>query len=193
MKVLTLTSWDPSQSLRSGWVNIIDKKNELISGGCDWLPGSQLSWKGMHFFFFWLFLFFLGPQPQHMEVPRPGSNWSCSCGPTPQPQQHGIPAASVIYIAHGNARSFTHWSRPGIEPASSWILVGFINHWAMTRTPKEGNAFWGRGSLLWLLEFQAQIILSISHYFRLPLAHPQGEDICPVNRCPEVQACAILI
>ena len=25
--------------------------------------------------------------------------------------------------AHGNARSLTHWVRPGIEPASSWILV----------------------------------------------------------------------
>ena len=28
--------------------------------------------------------------------------------------------------AHSNARSLTHWARPGIEPASSWILVGFI-------------------------------------------------------------------
>ena len=29
--------------------------------------------------------------------------------------------------AHGNARSLTYWERPGIEPASSWILVRFIN------------------------------------------------------------------
>ena len=29
--------------------------------------------------------------------------------------------------AHGNARSLTHWARPGIEPASSWILVQFIS------------------------------------------------------------------
>ena len=28
--------------------------------------------------------------------------------------------------AHSNARSQTHWARPGIEPMSSWILVGFI-------------------------------------------------------------------
>ena len=28
--------------------------------------------------------------------------------------------------AHGNARSLTHWVRPGIKPASSWILVGFV-------------------------------------------------------------------
>ena len=30
--------------------------------------------------------------------------------------------------------SLTHWPRPGIEPASSWILVRFVNHWAMTGT-----------------------------------------------------------
>ena len=28
--------------------------------------------------------------------------------------------------AHGNIRSLTHWARPGIEFASSWILVGLI-------------------------------------------------------------------
>ena len=28
--------------------------------------------------------------------------------------------------AHGNAASLTHWARPGIKPASSWILVGFL-------------------------------------------------------------------
>ena len=30
--------------------------------------------------------------------------------------------------AHGNARSLTHWTKPGIKPVSSWILVGFIKH-----------------------------------------------------------------
>ena len=28
--------------------------------------------------------------------------------------------------AHDNTRSLTHWESPGIEPASSWLLVGFI-------------------------------------------------------------------
>ena len=45
----------------------------------------------------------------------------------PQPQQHGIQAVSETYTeAHGNTGSLTHWVRSGIEPASSWILVGFI-------------------------------------------------------------------
>ena len=29
--------------------------------------------------------------------------------------------------AHGNARSPTHWVRPGIEPTSSWVLIRFIS------------------------------------------------------------------
>ena len=36
---------------------------------------------------------------------------------------------------HSNAGSLTHWARPGMEPASSWILVGFINHCATAGTP----------------------------------------------------------
>ena len=38
-----------------------------------------------------------------------------------------IQAASATYTtAYGNAGSLTHWAGPGFEPASSWILVGFI-------------------------------------------------------------------
>ena len=31
--------------------------------------------------------------------------------------------------------SLTQWVKPGIEPVSSWILVGFIKHWTMMGTP----------------------------------------------------------
>ena len=56
------------------------------------------------------------------EVPR-----TCSCGPTPQPQQCQIQATSATYTtAHSNTESLTHWAKPGIEPTSSWILVGFV-------------------------------------------------------------------
>ena len=30
----------------------------------------------------------------------------------------------ICDLQHSNARSLTHWMRPGIKPASSWILVG---------------------------------------------------------------------
>ena len=43
-------------------------------------------------------------------------------------QQGKIRAASVTYTAaHTNADSLTHWVRPGIEPATSWLLVGFVS------------------------------------------------------------------
>ena len=44
------------------------------------------------------------------------------------PQPHQIRAVSVTYTtAHGNIGPLTCWARPGIEPASSWILVRFIS------------------------------------------------------------------
>ena len=78
--------------------------------------------------FFFFFLVFFGPHPQLMEILRLGSNQSCSCWPMPQPQQRQIRAMSVTYpIAHGIARSLTHWARPWMVPASSWILVRFVS------------------------------------------------------------------
>ena len=59
--------------------------------------------------------------------PGQRSNQSCSFWPTPQPWQHQIQAASATYVtACSKARSLTHWVRPGIEPAVSWMLVGFV-------------------------------------------------------------------
>ena len=37
---------------------------------------------------------------------------------------------------HSNARSLTHWSRPGIEPKSSWILVIFLTAEPRWDTPE---------------------------------------------------------
>ena len=54
-------------------------------------------------------------------------NRSCSCRSTLQATASWIWAESVTYItAHGNTRPLTHWVRPGIEPASSCILVGLV-------------------------------------------------------------------
>ena len=54
-------------------------------------------------FFFLSFFIFLWPYPQHMKVPGLG----------------------VCKVA-ANVGSLTHSARPGITPASSWIVVGFI-------------------------------------------------------------------
>ena len=66
-------------------------------------------------------------------------------------------AAVGLYHSYSNAISepclwpqllatldpLTYWVRPGIEPASSWILVGFITHWATTETPFLKKFFYG--------------------------------------------------
>ena len=42
-------------------------------------------------------------------------------------QQCWIQATFSTYAtACGNARHSTHWTKPGIQPTSSWMLVGFI-------------------------------------------------------------------
>ena len=65
---------------------------------------------------------------------------SSSCWPTPQPQQCQIRAVSVAYTtANGNARFLTHWVRPGIKPASSWILVRFISNEPWQELPSAGS------------------------------------------------------
>ena len=77
----------------------------------------------------WIYFFvILGLYPQHMYVPRLGLNQSCSCQPANSHSNVGIQATSWTYTtAHGNAGSSMHWARPGIEPASSWILVRFVS------------------------------------------------------------------
>ena len=75
-----------------------------------WLP----------FFFFC----FLGPHLQHMEVPRLGVESELQLLAFTTTQD---PSGTATYTtAHGNAGSLTHWVRPRIEPAFSWILVRFI-------------------------------------------------------------------
>ena len=35
--------------------------------------------------------------------------------------------AARLHHSHSKAGSLTHWVRPGIEPATSWFLVGFVS------------------------------------------------------------------
>ena len=76
-----------------------------------------------------LFFLFLGLHPQHIEVPRLGvkselqlpvyttatATWDPSC---------------ICDLPHSSWQCWIpdqHCLRPGIKPASSWILVGFIS------------------------------------------------------------------
>ena len=75
----------------------------------------------------YVFICFLEPHLWHREILGQGQNQSHSCWHMPQPQQFRFLAMSGAYTtAQGNAGSPTHRARPGIEPVSSWILVGFL-------------------------------------------------------------------
>ena len=86
-------------------------------------------------YFIFNFLSFYGCTHSIWRFPDQGSNQSWSHQPMPEPQQCGLWATSVTHTtADGNAGSLTLWARPGIKPASSWILVRFVNLWAMMGT-----------------------------------------------------------
>ena len=72
------------------------------------------SFKGKEtIYFYFLSLVLLWPRLRHMEVPRLGGLIRTT-------------AAGVLH-SHSNARSLTHWVRPGIESTLSWFLVGFVS------------------------------------------------------------------
>ena len=86
--------------------------------------------------FIYSFLFvFLGLYPRHMEVPRLGveSEQQPLAYTTDSPSNVGselhleLILQFLIYATTPvNAGSSTHWAGPGIEPASSCVLVGFV-------------------------------------------------------------------
>ena len=74
--------------------------------------------------------FFLGLYLWHMEVPTLGvqSELWTPTGLHHSQSNAGSWAASATYTtAHGNARSITHWTRPGIEPVTLWFLLGLVS------------------------------------------------------------------
>ena len=90
------------------------------------------------FFFFYFFLFYCHFRATHMTYGSSRSRSQIRAATVRLgSQQCQIWATSVTYTtASGNAESLTHWVRPGVEPASSWILVGFLTCWARVGTPR---------------------------------------------------------
>ena len=109
---------------------------------CIWFHTTFLFLERISFSLKTFFFFFKGHAYGTWKFPGQGLNLSCSCWPQPQlqPQQCQSWAMSATYtIAHGNAGSLTHWVRPAIEPAFSWILVGFISTAPQWELPINGN------------------------------------------------------
>ena len=92
------------------------------------LPSSlSLSLSFFLSFFFFLFLFRVVPTAYGYSKAR-GENGVTAASLHHSHSKTGIWAMSVTYTTvHSNSWSPTHWVRPGIEPASSWILVRFIS------------------------------------------------------------------
>ena len=88
-----------------------------------------------NFFFFFVFCLFRAALASYGGSQARGLIRAVAACLQPQPQQRWIQAAFEIYTTtQTNTRSLTPWVRLGIEPMSSWILVGFINPWAMAGT-----------------------------------------------------------
>ena len=67
-------------------------------------------WSSLHLI---LHFFGGGAYPWHTEVSRLGVELG--------------PQMPTYTTGHSNAGFLTHWSRPGIEPASSWIVIRFVS------------------------------------------------------------------
>ena len=77
----------------------------------------------------YLFFFFsrlLGLNLWHMEVPRLGVGLDIQLHHSRNSVGSGVHLRTTPQLM-GNAGSLTHWMRPGIETASSWIPVGFVS------------------------------------------------------------------
>ena len=80
----------------------------------------------MFSFSFFLFFFLFRPNLRHMEIPRLGVEAELQL--PAYTQQHRIWAALSAYNhSSPQARASTHWVRLGIQPATSWFLVGLIS------------------------------------------------------------------
>ena len=94
----------------------------FMQGVIDWCGHFTFHTFCIIFLSFFFFFVFLWPHLRHTEVLRLGV-------------ESELQLLCVTYTtAHSNAGSLTHWS-PGTEPASSWILVGFLIHLATTGIP----------------------------------------------------------
>ena len=127
-----ISMWKDGLERKSATLDGHENDKGLVPGQELWMMhGKDVSW-GVCFCFCFCFS---GLHLQHMEVPRLGVQSIRSHQPIPQPQQCRIQAESAACATGcGDAGSLAYWVGPGIEPSSSWILVGFASFWATMGT-----------------------------------------------------------
>ena len=79
------------------------------------------------FFFFFFGLFRATPAAYGSSQAR-GWSGAVAAWPMPQTEQCQIWAGSLTYTTvHGNEGFLTHWANPGLEPASTRVLIRFVS------------------------------------------------------------------
>ena len=107
--------WGPKQKKRK-------KKDQKLmgetAGYCD-SSGNPWIVQFIIFFIFWVLLFLVFCRFFFRAIPT-------ACGGS---QARGLirAIAASLHHSHSNAGSYTHRARPGIEPKTSWFLVGLIS------------------------------------------------------------------
>ena len=100
------------------------------------MPQSPAFVKWEHYSFISFFCSFYGRICSTWNFLSQGPIQSCHYRLTPQPEQHQIQAYLWLMLPLvATPDPLTHWARPGIQPTSSWILVGFLTHWATIGAP----------------------------------------------------------
>ena len=100
------------------------KKNQDVWNTVKSTSSSQGKETSNSFCFLGFLFFALGLHPRHMEVPRLGIQSELQLLAT------AVPDLSRICDLHHSSqqlRILNHWARPGIKPANSWLLLGFVS------------------------------------------------------------------
>ena len=99
--------------------------------------GNKQFFKINDFFFFFVFLLFLGPLPRGIwRFPGQGSNQSCSlCQSHSNAGSEPCLQPTPQLTATPDPQSTEQGQGP--NPATSWFLVGFVNHCARKGTPRQ--------------------------------------------------------
>ena len=81
----------------------------------------------LFFFFFFIFWLFRAAPTAYGSYQARGSNWGCSF-PAYTTATETMDLSRVCNLHHSSwqPKYLTDWAKPGIKPASSWILVRFI-------------------------------------------------------------------
>ena len=106
------------------------------------------------FVYVFIYLVSLGPHPLHIEVPRLGVESELHLPAYTKATAMPDWAVSATYTTvHGNTGSLTHWVRPGIKPAASWLLVRFVSpepRWELHQFDMFKRTFFSRNSKVFI-------------------------------------------